>query len=103
MASFTKIPTIADVSNAGRCTYTGERMGPYHQDQEQCRHLAYHLIPQGQHCRNHLTSQEIATVLPRIAAWTQGIEDLYSAVTTMGQGKVPVVSVSIELTEGDPV
>ena len=99
MASFTKIPTIADVSDSGRCTYTGTHMGAYHNEQEQCRNLAYHLIPQGNHCRNHLTALEIATVLPRIAAWTQGLEDLYSAVTTMTQGSVPKVTVSIEVTE----
>ena len=99
MASFTKIPTIADVSDAGRCTYTGAQMGPYHNEREQFSLLAYHLIPQGRHCRNHLTPEEIATVLPRIAAWTQGIEDLYLAVTTMTQGTVPTVSVSIEVTE----
>lgn len=100
MSSFTKIPAIADVSDSGRCTYTGQRMGRYHNEQEQCSNLAYHLMPQGKHCSKHMTPEDIATVLPRIAAWTQGLEDLYSAVTTMTGHKVPSVNIYIEVTEG---
>ena len=102
MSSFTKIPSIADVSESQQCTYTGQRMGRYHNEEQQCERLAYHLLPQGTHCSFHLTDEDIVTVLPRIQAWKQGIEDLYGAVTTMTAGKVPGVSVHIELTEGDP-
>ncbi len=100
--SFTKIPSIADISESGRCTYEGPK-GSQRDRVGQCDRLAYHLLPQGGHCSHHLTDEDIVTVLPRIQAWKQGMEDLYGSVTTMTAGKLPSVSVYIELTEGDPV
>ena len=97
MSSFTKIPAIADVSESKRCSYTG--VAESRDPGQRCRFTTYHLHPASGHCSRHLTDEEIATVLPRIRAWRDGMEDLYGAVTTMTGVRLPNVSVQIEVTE----
>lgn len=97
MSSFAKLTSIVDVSDSERCTYIG--VSESREPDLRCRQAAYHLFTQSGHCGQHLTDDEVATVLPRIRAWKLGMEDLYLAVTTMTQVRVRDVTVHVEVTD----
>lgn len=94
MATFTKIALLGDVvPERVDCSYVVTK--EYNRGTAPCEHPSFPLLPETDHCVRHLTEQEMATLLPRLKAWRDGLAALYGAVVTLPEVKLPDITVSV--------